>query len=643
MGLKKYRREGILGDGLSAVKIAIMGTGDAKNLDPYLETGDLLSLIRQCSGVTSVTLGKPEPMPIPEPKTNNEKSIDEKILSEVRFHIQSDLSLSKIREEMVSEIVKSLQSYQTSSQKKGKVVCLEGPPGMGKTSLLKEVARRLGRRTFQPNTVVSQYVGKTADTLREVFQYTRAQNAILLWDEIDAIAVSRSHRGTDASEDRLETVRSLIAELDVPGTILLCTTNLAGVIDKALKDRFQEDTHRMPNLTIDDRLHFLRKEAPFLSEVEQNDLAAASTYLSFRDLKNVCDKTAMYPNSDLRPRVLAGWHKAIGSRSSLNREYQWSPFIESALTGGLNKIWRITGDETSPIVTASFKSNQIRIGEIGANGFISFNKTITCDNDINSSYFDRNTGNTLISCDNYLAVHHSKTDELFKASIHSDWVWESICEKGLNPGIFSVTDDGHLTRHDEVDNNLKFISEIKLTSGRSLSILSSGGSRTRIAVAGEGTSLWIIDFNYKRQSFENVVDIEFSGMSDKDYNYRRIATFQTDGAGYLACSFPDSVGVWQGSNTDKIQMKPIGKFRSASEENTCFAVDRTNGKIAVAGANFVRVWNSMGDPAAEPDVLQVPTGDEISAICFTNFGQALVVGTTEGAVFSSTLRPRPVH
>lgn len=73
---------------------------------------------------------------------------------------------------------------------------LSGPPGTGKTLLAGHIAARLNRPFYvvQLDSVISSLLGDTAKNIRTVFDFVPSRNAVLLLDEMDAIAKLRDDR-----------------------------------------------------------------------------------------------------------------------------------------------------------------------------------------------------------------------------------------------------------------------------------------------------------------------------------------------------------------------------------------------------------------------------------------------------------------
>jgi len=120
----------------------------------------------------------------------------------------------------------------------------EGPPGTGKTETVKQIARILERELFivDFDTVVDSKLGQTSKNISSLFEEIRSlshpERVVVLFDEIDAIAIDRIN-----SNDLREMGRatsSVLKGLDNLNdkVVLIATTNLYRAFDKALVRRF---------------------------------------------------------------------------------------------------------------------------------------------------------------------------------------------------------------------------------------------------------------------------------------------------------------------------------------------------------------------------------------------------------------------
>lgn len=120
----------------------------------------------------------------------------------------------------------------------------EGVPGSGKTETVKQIARILNRELYMVrfDIIVDSKLGQTSKNITTAFmeinKLRHPENAIILFDEIDAIALDRLN-----SNDLREMGRAtstLLKELDNLNerVVLIATTNLFKSFDKALIRRF---------------------------------------------------------------------------------------------------------------------------------------------------------------------------------------------------------------------------------------------------------------------------------------------------------------------------------------------------------------------------------------------------------------------
>jgi transitional endoplasmic reticulum ATPase len=133
---------------------------------------------------------------------------------------------------------------------------LHGPPGTGKTLFARAVAHRLNAtiRVVSGPEVTDKYVGESERNVREIFAEAR-RNApsVVVFDEFDAIAASRTGRDDGGSRAGNAMVAQILTEMDgfrpdVP-MLVIGTTNRLELIDEALlrPSRFQPIAVGLPD------------------------------------------------------------------------------------------------------------------------------------------------------------------------------------------------------------------------------------------------------------------------------------------------------------------------------------------------------------------------------------------------------------
>ncbi|KAJ7288451.1 AAA family ATPase [Mycena rebaudengoi] len=122
-----------------------------------------------------------------------------------------------------------------------KGVLLYGPPGCSKTVLARACAHESGVNfiAVKGPEVLNKFVGESERTVREIFRKARAAApSIVFFDEIDALATSRTSSDMDAGSSHEGVLTSLLNEMDgvqeLLGVTVIAATNRPDAIDSAL-------------------------------------------------------------------------------------------------------------------------------------------------------------------------------------------------------------------------------------------------------------------------------------------------------------------------------------------------------------------------------------------------------------------------
>ena len=173
-----------------------------------------------------------------------------------------------------------------------------GPPGTGKTICAEAIAHALGRKLL---VVVyaeaeSMWIGETPKNIVATFRSAVEQNAVLFFDEADAIATRRSSGSATRYERESNlTVNVLLRELEGFNGIVIFATNLAANFDPAFERRIR--THvlfEMPGVEERARIWQLQlhpRKTPLAPDVDFQELAERYA-MSGGDIKNAVIKAA---------------------------------------------------------------------------------------------------------------------------------------------------------------------------------------------------------------------------------------------------------------------------------------------------------------------------------------------------------------
>lgn len=190
-------------------------------------------------------------------------------LSEPRYRF-SDIILG---EKTVQEIQDSIAVFQFREKlfeewklktviKSPANMCVNfyGEPGTGKTMAANAVASQLGVPVLQVNyaDIESKYVGETSKNLTRLFQTALEKQALLLFDEADALLSRRVTEMSSATDVSVNQTRSvLLTLLDRFSGIAVFTTNFISNYDPAFMRRIPYHIH-FPLPDVQGRLALLR-------------------------------------------------------------------------------------------------------------------------------------------------------------------------------------------------------------------------------------------------------------------------------------------------------------------------------------------------------------------------------------------------
>jgi ATP-dependent Lon protease len=211
---------------------------------------------------------------------------------------QQHFGLSKVKD----RLLEFLAVLKRRKEIKGPILCLVGPPGVGKTSLGRSVADALGRKFARialggmrdeaeirghRRTYVGALPGRIIQTLRRV----ESRNPVILLDELDKVGAD--FRGDPASallevldpaQNHTFTDHYLDLPFDLSRVLFLTTANWLEPIHAALRDRLE--VIELPSYTETEKLQIARRYL-LPRQMEEHGLARSEFRIPEKTLRRV--------------------------------------------------------------------------------------------------------------------------------------------------------------------------------------------------------------------------------------------------------------------------------------------------------------------------------------------------------------------
>ena len=227
--------------------------------------------------------------------------------------------LEKAKERIIEFLaVRKLKMGQTVS---GPILCFVGPPGVGKTSLGKSIAKSIGRKYHRLSLGGIKdeaeirghrrtYVGAMPGKIIQALKQTKTNNPVIVLDEIDKLG--SDYKG-DPSAAMLEVLdpeqnstfrdNYLNVDFDLSNILFLATANILSEIPPALRDRME--VIHLSGYTLNDKMAIAKN---YLVDRQITENGITNKHINFTD-----DGLKLLIQSYTREAGLRGLSREIGS------------------------------------------------------------------------------------------------------------------------------------------------------------------------------------------------------------------------------------------------------------------------------------------------------------------------------------------
>ena len=430
----------------------------------------------------------------------------EKVLDKAHFGL----------EDIKRRILEHMAVLKLKNNMKSPILCLVGPPGVGKTSLGKSIADALGRKYVRVSLGGlhdeseirghrKTYIGAMAGRILQSIKKAGTSNPVIVLDEIDKIASSIHGDPSSALLEVLDPEQNnnfydnfLEMGYDLSKVMFIATANSLSTVQTPLLDRME--IIEIAGYTLEEKIEIAKRHL-IKKQLEENGLNVKSLKLGNAELRHIIDAHTSESGVRSLEKKLAAICRWVALQTAMEKEY--NPIITIDKTdeilgvprpGNLSEITSVPGVVTGLAWTS-------------VGGDILFIESILSEGKGNLT-MTGNLGNVMkesatIALE-YIKAKHDElgisAEDLQKKNIHVHVPEGATPKDGPSAGIAMLTSIVSSFKNKKIKSHLAMTGEITLRG----KVLPVGGIKEKLLAANRAGIKEIILCEANRKDVEEI-------------------------------------------------------------------------------------------------------------------------------------------
>ena len=231
----------------------------------------------------------------------NKFTTDKLEIHKVRKSLDKEhYGLNKVKDRIIEQLAVKILNRKNNSQ----IICLVGPPGVGKTSIAQSIAKAIGKNSarialggIHDEAEIrghrKTYIGSMPGRIINAMRSAKSMNPLIILDEVDKLGQDYKGDPTSALLEVLDSEQNstfvdhyLEIPFDLSNVMFITTANDLSLIPTPLRDRM--DIIELPSYTREEKLNIAKKHL-IKKQLELNGLDKTQFKISSKGIYSLID------------------------------------------------------------------------------------------------------------------------------------------------------------------------------------------------------------------------------------------------------------------------------------------------------------------------------------------------------------------